>query len=80
MEKKPEPVPEKKQRVTTSALKRNASIKKDMRPDLEQAVIKKLEHLGVKSVSSHFKAGFRKLKNYCIACDLKENTLKCSFT
>ncbi len=62
MEKKPEPVPEKKQRVTTSALKRNTSIKKDMRPDLELAVIKKLEHLGVKSVSSHLKPGFSKLK------------------
>lgn len=54
MEKKPEPVPEKKQRVSTSALKRNPSIKKEMRPDLEEAVIKKLENLGVKPVSSHF--------------------------
>lgn len=54
VEKKPEPVPEKKQRVSTSALKRNPSIKKEMRPDLEEAVIKKLENLGVKPVSSHF--------------------------
>ncbi|XP_035533362.1 zinc finger protein Dzip1 [Morone saxatilis] len=48
VEKKPEPVPEKKQRATSSALKRNSSIKKDMRPDIEQAVIMKLENLGVK--------------------------------
>ncbi|XP_051283709.1 cilium assembly protein DZIP1 isoform X4 [Dicentrarchus labrax] len=48
VEKKPEPVPEKKQRATSSALKRNTSIKKDMRPDIEQAVLMKLENLGVK--------------------------------
>lgn len=47
MEKKPGPAPEKKQR----ALKKNPNIKREMRPDLEQAVVKKLENLGVKSVS-----------------------------
>lgn len=52
MEKKPEPAPERKQRVTPSVLRRNNSIKKDMRPDIEQAVIMKLENLGVKPVSS----------------------------
>ncbi|XP_063733846.1 cilium assembly protein DZIP1 isoform X2 [Eleginops maclovinus] len=48
VEKKSEPVPEKKQRVTISALKRNPNIKKEMRPELEQAVMEKLENLGVK--------------------------------
>nr|XP_020443417.1 zinc finger protein Dzip1-like isoform X1 [Monopterus albus]XP_020443419.1 zinc finger protein Dzip1-like isoform X1 [Monopterus albus]XP_020443420.1 zinc finger protein Dzip1-like isoform X1 [Monopterus albus] len=47
-ERKPEAVPEKKQRVTTSIQKGNANIKKGMRPELEQAVITKLENLGVK--------------------------------
>ncbi|XP_071320762.1 cilium assembly protein DZIP1 isoform X2 [Trachinotus anak] len=55
VEKKPEPVAEKKQRMSTSALKRNPSIKKEMRPELEQAVIKKLENLGVKSDQSGLK-------------------------
>ncbi|XP_070712062.1 cilium assembly protein DZIP1 [Pempheris klunzingeri] len=55
VEKKPEPVPEKRQRVTTSALKRNPSIKKEMRPDLEEALIKKLENLGVKPDQSGLK-------------------------
>ena len=53
MEKRPEPAPEKRQRATTSALKRNPNIKKEMRPDLEQAVIEKLENLGLKPVSSY---------------------------
>lgn len=47
-ERKPEPAPEKKQRAT---LKRNTSIKKEMRPDMEQSLIRKLEKLGVKPVS-----------------------------
>ncbi|XP_034462376.1 zinc finger protein Dzip1 isoform X3 [Hippoglossus hippoglossus] len=49
-ERRPEPVPEKKPSpsVTATALKRNPSIKKAMRRELEQAVIKKLEDLGVK--------------------------------
>ncbi|XP_018527128.1 cilium assembly protein DZIP1 isoform X2 [Lates calcarifer] len=55
VEKKPEPVPEKKQRATTSALKRNPNIKREMRPELEQAVIKKLENLGVKADQSGLK-------------------------
>ncbi|XP_060888515.1 cilium assembly protein DZIP1 isoform X4 [Labrus mixtus] len=48
VERKPDPVPEKKQRAPSSVLKRNNSIKKDMRPDMEEAVIKRLEGLGVK--------------------------------
>ncbi|XP_038572919.1 zinc finger protein Dzip1 isoform X3 [Micropterus salmoides] len=55
VEKKPEPVPEKKQRATISALKRNTSIKKDMRLELEQAVVKKLENLGIKHDQSGLK-------------------------
>ncbi|XP_075873667.1 cilium assembly protein DZIP1 isoform X2 [Nelusetta ayraudi] len=47
-ERKPEPAPERK-RVTSSVLKRNNSIKKAMRPDIEQAFVRKLEILGVKS-------------------------------
>ncbi|KAM9836259.1 cilium assembly protein DZIP1 [Aulostomus maculatus] len=47
MEKKPEPVPEKKQRVVASALRRSPN-KKEIRRDLEQAVMKKLVNLGVK--------------------------------
>lgn len=43
--------PERRQRPPASALRRNNSIKKDMRPDIEQAVLNKLETLGVKSVS-----------------------------
>ncbi|XP_023285632.1 zinc finger protein Dzip1-like isoform X1 [Seriola lalandi dorsalis] len=54
VEKKPEPAAE-KQRVTTSALKRNPNIKKEMRPELELAVIKKLENLGIKSDQSGLK-------------------------
>lgn len=53
MEKKPEPVPEKKQRISPSTLKRNPNIMREMRPELEQAVITKLENLGVKPVSSY---------------------------
>ncbi|KAM9334295.1 cilium assembly protein DZIP1 isoform 2-T2 [Symphorus nematophorus] len=56
VEKKPEPVPEKKQRVTSSVLKRNTSIKRDMRPDIEQSVIMKLETLGVKPDQSGLKS------------------------
>ncbi|KAM6893944.1 cilium assembly protein DZIP1 [Xenentodon cancila] len=48
VEKKQEPSPEKKQRAAAGALKRNANIKKEMRPELEQSVIRKLESLGVK--------------------------------
>ncbi|XP_035799554.1 cilium assembly protein DZIP1 isoform X2 [Amphiprion ocellaris] len=55
VEKKPEPAPEKKQRVNSSALKRNPNIKKEMRPELEQAVIKKLENLGIKPDQSGLK-------------------------
>lgn len=55
VEKKPEPAPQRKHKVTSSALKRNPSIKKEMRPELEQAVIKKLENLGVKPDQSGLK-------------------------
>nr|XP_046238017.1 zinc finger protein Dzip1 isoform X2 [Scatophagus argus] len=55
VEKKPEPAPEKKQRVTSSTLKRNTSIKKDMRPDIEQSVIMRLENLGIKPDQSGLK-------------------------
>ncbi|XP_073318497.1 cilium assembly protein DZIP1 [Pagrus major] len=51
-ERKPEPAPEKKQRAT---VKRNTSIKKDMRPDMEQSLIRKLEKLGVKPDQSGLK-------------------------
>ncbi|KAI3365804.1 hypothetical protein L3Q82_000803 [Scortum barcoo] len=56
VEKKPEPVPEKKQRVNINALKRNASFMKDMRPELEEAVIRRMEQLGVKSDQSGLKS------------------------
>ncbi|XP_071759145.2 cilium assembly protein DZIP1 [Centroberyx gerrardi] len=49
VDKKPEPTPERKQRVTTSALRRNPNIKKELRPALEQALTEKLEDLGVKA-------------------------------
>ncbi|XP_037617986.1 zinc finger protein Dzip1 isoform X2 [Sebastes umbrosus] len=55
VEKKPEPVPEKKPRTPSSALRKNPNIKKEMRPDLEQAVIEKLENLGVKPDQSGLK-------------------------
>lgn len=67
MERKPEPAPEKKQRVTPSVLKRNASIKKEMRPAIEQAVMMKMESLGVKPVSSNCEEYiFLKLKKYSL--------------
>lgn len=50
MEKKPEPAPERKQRATSSVVKRNNSIKRDMRPDIEQTVTERLENLGVAPV------------------------------
>lgn len=50
VEKKPEPVPEKKQRMTTSAVKTNPNMKREIRQELEQAVTQKLEALGVKPV------------------------------
>lgn len=51
-EKKVEPAPEKKPRASSSVLKRNNSIKKEMRPHIEQAVVMKLQKLGVRPVSS----------------------------
>ncbi|XP_026157950.1 cilium assembly protein DZIP1 isoform X2 [Mastacembelus armatus] len=55
VEKKPEPVQERRYRVSSSTLKRNPNIKKEMRAELEQAVIAKLENLGVKSDQSGLK-------------------------
>lgn len=55
VEKKPEPAPEKKPRVNTSALKRNSNIKREIQAELEQALIKKLENLGVKPDQSGLK-------------------------
>ncbi|KAM3585722.1 uncharacterized protein V6R79_025466 [Siganus canaliculatus] len=55
VEKKPEPAPERKHRVSSNMPKRNASMKKDMRPDIEQAVILRLENLGVKAGQSVLK-------------------------
>lgn len=46
VEKKPEPV--EKQRTTISALKMNPNIKKEIRPELEKSVEKRLESLGIK--------------------------------
>lgn len=48
VEKKPEPV--EKQRTTISALKMNPNIKKEIRPELEKSVEKRLESLGIKPV------------------------------
>ncbi|XP_028989115.1 cilium assembly protein DZIP1 isoform X2 [Betta splendens] len=55
VEKKPGPVPEKKQRVSIGALKSNPSIIREMRPELEQAAIARLEDLGVKPDQSGLK-------------------------
>ncbi|XP_069376950.1 cilium assembly protein DZIP1 isoform X2 [Paralichthys olivaceus] len=57
VERKPEPAPQKKpsQSAKANALKRNPSVKKEMRPELEQAVAKKLENLGVKPNQSGLK-------------------------
>ncbi|KAM3857141.1 cilium assembly protein DZIP1 [Diretmus argenteus] len=49
VDKKPEPTPERKQTVNTSALRRNPNIKKELRSALDQALIEKLEDLGVKT-------------------------------
>lgn len=55
-EKKPvecKPVPAPKKNTSTSAVLKNTSIiKKDLRQDIEQTLIVKLESLGVKPVSS----------------------------
>ncbi|XP_062236351.1 cilium assembly protein DZIP1 isoform X1 [Platichthys flesus] len=56
-ERRPEPVPEKKPSlsVTANALKKNPSIKKEMRRELEHAATKNLEDLGVKPNQSGVK-------------------------
>ncbi|KAM7375240.1 hypothetical protein PAMA_014366 [Pampus argenteus] len=48
VEMKPEPVLEKKQKAVTSAVRRDPNIKREMRLELEQSVMKRLENLGVK--------------------------------
>ncbi|KAM4601638.1 cilium assembly protein DZIP1 isoform 2-T2 [Polymixia lowei] len=48
VERRPEPTPEKRERMTPSALRRNPDIKKELRPALEQTLIEKLEDLGIK--------------------------------
>ncbi|XP_041835024.1 zinc finger protein Dzip1 isoform X2 [Melanotaenia boesemani] len=53
VQKKPEP--ERKPRTDSSTLKKNPNIKKEMRPNIEHSVIKKLESLGVKSDQSGLK-------------------------
>lgn len=45
------PAPKKKQAATPDVLKNSSSIKKDVRPDIEQALVRKLESMGVKPVS-----------------------------
>lgn len=55
VDRRPEPAPEKKQRATSSVLKRNTSIKKEMRPVIEQAVTVRMESLGVKPDQSGLK-------------------------
>lgn len=61
-EKKPEPVPEKKQKATTAAPRRNPN-KKEIRRDLEQGVMKRLENLGVKPVSCYVNTAEEPLHN-----------------
>ncbi|CAN9498137.1 unnamed protein product [Ophioblennius macclurei] len=67
VEKKPEPAPEKMQRPSSRsrsssssssrhALKTNPNIKREMRPELEQAVTKKLESLGVRPDQNSLKS------------------------
>lgn len=65
-ESKSVPAPKKKHTATTAVLKNNSSIKKDVRPDIEQALILKLEGMGVKPVSPLCELGFRKSQIYCI--------------
>ncbi|XP_041638224.1 zinc finger protein Dzip1 isoform X2 [Cheilinus undulatus] len=48
VERKPDPVPAKKPKMASSALKRNNSMKKDMRRGIEEALIHRMEKLGVK--------------------------------
>ncbi|XP_008323532.1 cilium assembly protein DZIP1 isoform X2 [Cynoglossus semilaevis] len=49
VEKKPEPLRDRKQRMNTSALKKDPRMKKEIRKELEHTVLKKLENLGVKA-------------------------------
>lgn len=52
-EYKPVPAQKKKHTATPAVVRNNSSnIKKDMRPHIEQALIEKLESVGVKPVSS----------------------------
>ncbi|XP_055083325.1 cilium assembly protein DZIP1 isoform X2 [Periophthalmus magnuspinnatus] len=49
VEKRPEPAPEKKQRTTINALRRNPDLRREMRPELETSVMRKLQSYGVKA-------------------------------
>lgn len=59
-EYKSAPAPKKKHTATPAVLINNSSIKKDLRPDIEQALILKLESMGVKPVSSLCELYFKK--------------------
>ncbi|KAK7893425.1 hypothetical protein WMY93_022577 [Mugilogobius chulae] len=48
VERKPEPVPEKKQRTVISALKKDPHVRGEMRPELEKTAVRRLESYGVK--------------------------------
>ncbi|XP_037552678.1 zinc finger protein Dzip1 [Nematolebias whitei] len=57
-EKRPaanKPEPSAAKRTSSSALKRNPNIKREMRPELELSVVKKLESLGIRSDRSGLK-------------------------
>lgn len=54
------PAPKKKHTATPAVLINNSSINKDVRPDIEQALILKLESMGVKPVSFLCQLCFKK--------------------
>lgn len=54
-EYKPAPAPKKKHTANLAVQKNSSSIKKDVRPEIEQALVVKLESMGVKPVSSVLK-------------------------
>lgn len=54
-EYKPAPAPKKKHTANPAVQKNSSCIKKDVRPEIEQALVVKLESMGVKPVSSVLK-------------------------
>lgn len=58
------PAPKKKQAATPAVLKNSSSIKKDVRPDIEQALVRKLESMGVKPVSWDWKSLRQNIENH----------------